>query len=262
MYPVTEGITSNELRSFIKEALEKYAGELRENLPEEMLENENLMNRKDAMIRIHFPRTTEDIDAARRRLEAEELFYLKLAMERMKEKERDDLHGRIMPKGSVETFLKDVPFEPTGAQRKALQEVCDDLASPSAMRRLLQGDVGSGKTLIAFFAAWKAVMNGHQAVLMAPTEILAKQHYEDARTFFKDTVRVGFLTGSLSTSERESTRNAVASGDIDFLIATHAAIEDSVDFFDLAQVTVDEQHRFGVTQRLRLAQKVIRPMCS
>lgn len=255
VYPVTEGITSNELRSFIKEALEKYAGELRENLPEEILGNENLMRRKDAMIRIHFPRMTEDIEAARRRLEAEELFYLKLAMERMKEKERDDLHGRIMPKGSVETFLKDVPFEPTGAQRKALQEVCDDLASPSAMRRLLQGDVGSGKTLIAFFAAWKAVMNGHQAVLMAPTEILAKQHYEDARTFFKDTVRVGILTGSLSTSERESTRKAVASGEIDFLIATHAAIEDSVDFCDLAQVTVDEQHRFGVTQRLRLAQK-------
>lgn len=255
VYPVTEGLTSNELRGFIKEALQKYAGELRENLLEKMLENEKLMNRKDATIRIHFPRTMVDIEEARRRLEAEELFYLKLAMERMKAEEREDLRGRAMSVGDVETFLTLVPFEPTGAQRNALQEVNTDLASPVAMRRLLQGDVGSGKTLIAFFAAWKAVMNRHQAVLMAPTEILARQHYDDAKVFFQDTVHVGILTGSLSASERDATRSAVACGEIDFLIATHAAIEDSVEFCDLAQVTVDEQHRFGVTQRLRLAQK-------
>lgn len=255
VYPVTEGLTSNELRGFVKEALQKYADELRENLPEKMIENEKLMNRKEAMIRIHFPRTMVDIEEARRRLEAEELFYLKLAMERMKAEEREDLSGRAMSAGDVETFLTHVPFEPTGAQRNALQEVSADLASPTAMRRLLQGDVGSGKTLIAFFAAWKAVMNGHQAVLMAPTEILARQHYDDAKAFFQDTVRVGILTGSLSPSERDATRSAVACGEIDFLIATHAAIEDSVEFCDLAQVTVDEQHRFGVTQRLRLAQK-------
>lgn len=255
VYPVTDGLTSNEVRGFVKEALQKYAGELRENLPEKMLENEKLMNRKDAMIRIHFPRTMEDIEEARRRLEAEELFYLKLAMERMKAEEREDLRGRTMPAGDVETFLKHVLFEPTGAQRNALEEVGADLASPNAMRRLLQGDVGSGKTLIAFFAAWKAVMNGYQAVLMVPTEILARQHYEDAREFFKGTVRVGILTGSLSVSERDKVRSAVACGEIDFLIATHAAIENSVEFYDLAQVTVDEQHRFGVTQRLRLTQK-------
>lgn len=255
VYPVTEGLTSNELRGFMKEALKKYAGELRENLPEKMLENEKLMNRKDATIRIHFPRTMKDIEEARRRLEAEELFYLKLAMERMKAEEREDFRGRAMSAGDVETFLTHVPFEPTGAQRNALQEVSADLGSPAAMRRLLQGDVGSGKTLIAFFAAWKAVMNGHQAVLMAPTEILARQHYDDAKAFFQDTVRVGILTGSLGASERDVTRSAVACGEIDFLIATHAAIEDSIEFCDLAQVTVDEQHCFGVTQRLRLAKK-------
>lgn len=254
-YSVTEGLTTTEIRAFIKEACMKYANEVRENLPQAMLQNMGLMSRRNAIIRIHFPRTVEEIDAAKRRLAAEELFYLKLAMENMKNEQRWSHKGRSTTLGGVDEFLKHANFEPTAAQLRVLKEVDEDLKSPLAMRRLLQGDVGSGKTLIAFFVAWKAAKSHHQTVLMAPTEILARQHYEDAVAFFGDELQIGILTGSLSTDERESTREKVLSGTIDFLIATHAAIEDNVRFYDLAEVVVDEQHRFGVTQRLRLAKK-------
>jgi ATP-dependent DNA helicase RecG len=246
--------------------LRELRGHIPETLPAAMLERLTMPSRDTSLQQVHFPDTATSLSqlqsartAAHRRLIFEELFFLELGLEIKRRKAKERAGIAFAPNEQVRAALREVlPFHPTAAQKRALGEIVEDMKQPSPMRRLLQGDVGSGKTIVALQAMLIAIENGYQAALMAPTEILATQHYLSARKLLERATRdyrVTLLTGSLDLHHKRMARGRIAHGEADLIIGTHALIEEKVDFHRLGLVVVDEQHRFGVMQRFRLMKK-------
>ncbi|MDR3266928.1 MAG: ATP-dependent DNA helicase RecG [Tannerella sp.] len=227
-----------------------------ETLPEYLLNHLKMMSLSEAMKNIHFPESAEKLSQAEHRLKFDELFYIQLNILRTASLRRNKLQGLLFPKvGTIfNTFYRDyLPFELTGAQKRVMKEIHADMRSGRQMNRLLQGDVGSGKTLVALMSMLLAIDNGYQASMMAPTEILANQHFATIKEFLGNMeVRVELLTGSTKKIKRNELLPALASGEINILVGTHALIEDTVVFKQLGMAVIDEQHRFGVEQRSRL----------
>ena len=241
-------------------------GHIPETLPATMLDRLGIPSRDTSLQQVHFPDAATPLNQlqsartpAHRRLIFEELFFLELGLEIKRRKARERAGIAFAPNEQVRAALREVlPFHPTTAQKRALAEIVEDMRQPSPMRRLLQGDVGSGKTIVALQAMLIAIENGYQAALMAPTEILATQHYLGARKLLERATRdyrVTLLTGSLDVHHKRAARGRIARGEADLVIGTHALIEEKVDFDKLGLVVVDEQHRFGVMQRFRLMKK-------
>lgn len=254
VYGLTAGINQKTMRSIVRAALDLCYDSMAEIFPQSFLCEHHLENRCDAICGYHFPADFETLQRCRRRLVFEEFLIFRLACGISHSKEV--CFGISMTKGDEADFFRLLPFEPTGAQRKVISEIYRDMASNRMMNRLLEGDVGSGKTVVAAAAIFRCVESKHQAALMAPTEILAEQHYRSLIEIFAHSgIRVGLLTGSMKAAEKRKIGDALHCGEIDVLIGTHALIEGTADFQDLALVIIDEQHRFGVNQRNALFMK-------
>lgn len=255
IYGLTAGISNHLLACLIRQALD-CAVCVPETLPQSIRKAHHLADVEFAIRNIHFPKDEQALDLARRRLTFEELFYLSVGLSFLRQRRDGSGPGCLICICPWNRFQSLLPFTPTDAQRKAMDEVALDMASGRPMNRLIQGDVGSGKTAVAAYAAWLAVGNGYQAALMAPTEVLAEQHYRSLSTLLAPAgIRVGLLTGALTPIEKKKIRKALADGEIDFIIGTHALISGDVAFRRIALIVTDEQHRFGVAQRAALAGK-------
>ena len=254
-------LTSNRLRTFIKRALDKYEREITEFLPPVYLEQYKLPTRKHAIKMLHFPKNQVELKHARRRLVYEELLLFQLKIQLLKKRNRleDESFKQSFSMEEVRQFIERLPFTLTDAQRKSLSEILHDMDSPIQMNRLLQGDVGSGKTAVASICLYATVSADNQGALMVPTEILAEQHYESLREFFKDDIRLGLLTSSVKGKKRAQILEQIKNNDIDVVIGTHSLIQDEVVFNKLGLVIIDEQHRFGVEQRKALREKGLHP---
>lgn len=255
VYAATEGLTQKQLRQMMTYALAQTVDELEENLPQRIREEYRLIGRRAAFQRIHFPKQEEELRAARRRLAFEELYLIQCGLLALKKRTAEEQEGIAHAANGelVARVLAALPFALTDDQGKVWAEIARDMESPLPMRRLVQGDVGSGKTAIALLALVKTVENGCQGALMAPTEILAHQHYDTLRELLAPLgVRVGFLSGRLTKKERTAEAAALAAHEIDIAVGTHALIQDGVSFDSLGLVVTDEQHRFGVAQRAAL----------
>ncbi|MBN2365853.1 MAG: ATP-dependent DNA helicase RecG [Calditrichaeota bacterium] len=254
----SRGLSSRGFRRIIYNALDKYGDAVSENLPEMLLNLYRLRERPEAIRKIHFPEKMSDIHESLRRLKYEELFYLEILMALRHFQHRSPVKGITM-KTSGETIrkvLNKVTYELTGAQRRVLREIYDDLRSGHPMNRLLQGDVGSGKTVVALISALIAIENSYQVALMAPTEILAEQHYLNIRELLSGTgIEPRILTGSLKSQTKKELHSALKEGDLSLVIGTHALVQEAVEFRKLGLVIIDEQHRFGVLQRGELIAK-------
>ncbi|MDE6629301.1 MAG: ATP-dependent DNA helicase RecG [Muribaculaceae bacterium] len=263
VYPLTEklrncGVTSRTIFTWVQNALAS-VGTLPETLPEDVTARYRLMDRDRAMRCVHNPSDPRELAKARERLKFEELFYIQLNMQRFARQRKAQSRGFPFPcigRYFNEFYSHMLPFPLTEAQKRVLKEIRADLGSGRQMNRLLQGDVGSGKTIVALMTMLMALDNGRQAAIMAPTEILATQHYETMRSLAAPLgVNVRFLTGSTRKKERDVILAGVADGSVHITVGTHALIEDSVKFANLGLVIIDEQHRFGVMQRARLWEK-------
>ena len=258
VYPQTEGLSSTVIAKCIRQLL-PHAELLPDPLPEEMLKKYRLLSKADAVRTIHCPATEEEAFAARRRLIYEELLVLQLGIGRMKNRGSAST-GAPMQRLDPAPFWASLPFSPTGAQRRAVDEILTDLSGSASMNRLLQGDVGSGKTLVAAAAIWACIRSGYQAALLAPTEILAAQHAENLnRMLAPFGMRVALLTGGMKAAARRTTLAAIRSDEADLVVGTHAILSEGVEFARLGLAVVDEQHRFGVRQRGMLAEKAANP---
>lgn len=256
-YPLTAGLTNNVVIANMKTALSLV--KRAETLPEELLERFSLLGADEAVRKIHFPKTREEYQAARKRLVFEELLTLKLGLSQLKSRGRT-LSGAVMADADMNRFYASLPFTPTNAQLNAVSDCIADMKRLYPMNRLIQGDVGSGKTMVAAAAAYFARCNGFTTLVMAPTEVLARQHYDTFKGFLKPLgVTIGLLSGSMTAAEKKKIRAAAENGEIEVLIGTHALIQRSVEIKRLGLVIVDEQHRFGVGQRSELAEKGAAP---
>lgn len=261
VYHTTSGLNIKSLSSYINNALLKYGNEITDYIPTKYMDLYNFSNKKTALNIVHNPPSFEKLKEATIRLKYEELFqfmfkinYLKLDHE--KHQEGIKREGNFK---DVEKLIKSLPFELTSDQNNALKEVIDDMNSSKRMNRLLQGDVGSGKTIVAILAMYYNSLCGYQSALMAPTEILATQHYNNIKELLKDTgVRVELLTGSVNKKEKKLIYDDLKNGNVDIIIGTHALIQDEVEYANLGLVVTDEQHRFGVNQRANLKNKGIK----
>ena len=258
VYPQTEGLTSNAIAKCVRQLL-PHAELLPDPLPPEMLAKYRLLSKADAVRAIHCPATEEQAYAARRRLIYEELLVLQLGIGRMKNR-GVAATGAPMQLADPSPFWASLPFSPTGAQRRAVSEILADMAGETSMNRLLQGDVGSGKTLVAAAAIWACIRAGYQAALLAPTEILATQHAEGLnRMLAPFGMRVALLTGGMKAAARRTTLAAIRNDEADLVVGTHAILSEGVEFARLGLAVIDEQHRFGVRQRGMLAEKAANP---
>ncbi len=264
VYPSTEkltkrGITNRVMRQLMQHLFEDVGNAFYENLPESVISSLNLISKAEALINIHFPKDQNTLSKAVLRLKFEELFYIQLQLVRKNILHRQKIKGFTFDKvGEIFTnfYNHHLPFPLTNAQKRVLKEIRNDLGSNAQMNRLLQGDVGSGKTIVALMTMLLAIDNGFQACLMAPTEILANQHYQGISDLLKNTsVKVALLTGSSKTSERREIDQQLQNGELSILIGTHAILEDKVIFNNLGLAIIDEQHRFGVAQRSKLWHK-------
>lgn len=257
IYPLTAGINQRLMRNLIQEAVRNFADNVPETLPAYLLERYQLMPLGPSLRAIHMPAGWERLAAARRRFIWEELFILQLGI--MLQGERRAMLPGINHRGPaqlVDAFLQNLPFALTRAQQKVLEEIWRDMESPRPMSRLIQGDVGSGKTVVAAGALVKAAASGHQGVMMAPTEILAQQHYQTLKSLLGPLgLRVACLTGGTGLKEKEKILQAAENGEVDLLVGTQALIQERVAFKRLGLTIADEQHRFGVRQRASLKQK-------
>ena len=258
VYPQTEGLTSSAIAKCVRQLL-PHAELLPDPLPPEMLKKYRLLSKADAVRAIHCPATEEEAFAARRRLIYEELLVLQLGIGRMKNHGAAST-GAPMKKADASPFWESLPFSPTGAQRRAVEEILTDMSGETSMNRLLQGDVGSGKTLVAAAAIWACIQAGYQAALLAPTEILASQHAENLNRLLSPFgMRVALLTGGMKAAARRTTLAAIRDDEADLIVGTHAILSEGVEFARLGLAVVDEQHRFGVRQRGLLAEKAANP---
>ena len=255
VYPLTAGITNHLMASLTRQVLPCAAG-LPETLPQSVRQAHALAARTYAVENIHFPADEKALALARRRLIFEELFYLSVGLGVLKGRRAQADRACPFPPRPRAEFDALLPFAPTGAQSRVMDQIAADLASGRPMNRLVQGDVGSGKTAVAAYACWLCAGAGYQSALMAPTEVLAEQHYRSLSALLSPAgVRVGLLTGSLPAAEKKRVRQALAAGEIDLAVGTHALISQGVAFRKLALIVADEQHRFGVAQRSALAGK-------
>ena len=258
VYPQTEGLSSTAIAKCVRQLL-PHAELLPDPLPEEMRRKYRLLSKADAVRAIHCPATEDDAYAARRRLIYEELLVLQLGIGRMKNRGAAAT-GAPMQQADPVPFWQSLPFSPTGAQRRAVDEILADMAGETSMNRLLQGDVGSGKTLVAAAAIWACIRAGYQAALLAPTEILAAQHAESLnRLLAPFGMRVALLTGGMRAAARRTTLAAIRNDEADLIVGTHAILSEGVEFARLGLAVIDEQHRFGVRQRGMLAEKAANP---
>lgn len=261
IYPATTKLSQKVIRSLIETCLEEVLPQIEDHLPLAIRQQYDLITKQEALRGIHFPKDSTHFFAARKRLVFEELFMLQLSLYQLKADFAKKLLGvahRVTPE--LKAFLGKLPFELTGAQKRVVREIVHDMKSTYAMNRLVQGDVGSGKTVVAAIALFLAVKDGYQGALMAPTEVLVVQHY----MFIKEImapfgIRVGLLTGSTTAKQKRELLAALAAEEMDIIVGTHALIEDNVAIPRLGLVITDEQHRFGVRQRLKLAEKGMLP---
>ncbi len=259
IYPQTEGLTSRMIETNVRQVLAMLSKTPPPDcLPEDLREQMQLCDQLTAWQDVHFPPNDAALATARRRLVFEELFLLQIGLLRMKSRARGETGAQIKEDYSRD-YVARLPFTLTGAQCRAIADCVADVQSARPMSRLVQGDVGSGKTAVAAGVAYTVIRNGWQVAMMAPTEILAEQHAETLTRLLGDTVRVGLLTGSVPSAARKKLLEALAAGEIDFLVGTHALISERVHFARLGLVITDEQHRFGVGQRAALAAKGINP---
>lgn len=250
IYPQTLGLNSRALEKLVRQALDNTV--IDDPLPEKLRNDYCLMSLKQALENIHFPANEDYMSEARRRLIFEELIFLQLGLLRLKSK-NSRTTACVMPRDYIADFYKALPFELTNAQKRAIAQSVEDMAKAVPMNRLLQGDVGSGKTAVAAALVYNAAKNGFQSALMAPTEVLAQQHYETFCNFFKDTgINVTLLTGSTPAAAKKKIKSRIAQGEVSLVVGTHALIQKDVEFKSLGFVVTDEQHRFGVNQRSAL----------
>lgn len=255
IYPQTHGLNSKMIEKLVKTALTQCKDELVDPIPLWLREKYCLMKLPDALWNIHFPQNPDYLEEARRRLIFEELLILQLGLEKMRSQTKKNA-GAVIERDFSDEYFSLLPFSPTGAQRRAVKEAMRDMMSGRQMNRLLQGDVGSGKTAVAAALVYSAAKNSMQSALMAPTEVLAEQHYKTFLKLFEGCgIKVELLTGSDTAAQKRRKKEALRAGDIDLLIGTHAIIQSDVEFKSLALVITDEQHRFGVEQRNALGEK-------
>ena len=255
IYPLTAGLSQKVVMNAVRSGLDLCADELPDVLPDSIVRLYELCRARYAYENIHFPPDFKELEIARRRLIFEELFVLATAMKLMRGK-RVEKTGRSLVLPDFNEFYKAFPFKPTDAQIRSINEAAGDMASNRPMSRLIQGDVGSGKTLVAAACCWMTWRSGFQSAFMAPTEILAKQHYQSLTALLEPLgMSIGLLTGSITVKGKRETNEKLQRGEIDLIVGTHALISESVSFKDLALVITDEQHRFGVNQRSLLTEK-------
>jgi ATP-dependent DNA helicase RecG len=263
VYPISEKlrsrhIDSKQIAKLQMELLRLAEPHIRETLPEFVIKSKHFLSKKHALKNIHFPQSQELLSAAQQRLKFEELFYIQLRLIKMKLVRQDKFKGQIFKDTNILTrFYKEhLPFELTEAQKRVIREIYADLKSGKQMNRLLQGDVGSGKTIVAFICMLLVIGGEAQATLMAPTEILAQQHYANLKKYAdRMNIPIALLTGSVKKSQRKPIHEKLQSGELKILIGTHALLEEEVKFHKLGLAIIDEQHRFGVAQRSKLWQK-------
>lgn len=257
IYSSTYSLSQNTIRKIIENGLEMVDGNLEENMPEYILDNYNLLGINEATKKVHFPESFEEFKEARKRLVFEELLTMQVALLGLKNKYSRDIKGIEFAKEyKFSDIINDLPFNLTNAQIRVLQEIENDMEKDKSMNRLLQGDVGSGKTIVSIIAAYKAVKSGYQAAIMAPTSILASQHLESFTEILeKYNIRCELLISSITKKKKEEILEKLKNSEIDVLIGTHAILEDNVIFKNLGLVVTDEQHRFGVRQRSKIASK-------
>nr|WP_254110849.1 ATP-dependent DNA helicase RecG [Bacillus pumilus] len=258
VYSVKENVTVKMMRRFVKQALTLYVDKAEDPLPKQLVSTYKLMSYQEALKTIHLPETRDSLKQARRRFVYEEFLIFQLKMQAIRKKEREKTSGIQHPfsKDAVFEFVHSLPFPLTKAQSRVLDEIMSDMASPYRMNRLLQGDVGSGKTAVAAIALYAAHLSGYQGALMVPTEILAEQHADSLYQLFeKWGLNIALLTSSVKGKRRRELLERLKEGEIDILVGTHALIQDEVEFQQLGLVITDEQHRFGVEQRKKLRSK-------
>jgi ATP-dependent DNA helicase RecG len=280
VHPAGEGVSTGVIRRLAYDALRRVHG-IPDPLPEQIRTSESVQPLDRAIAEIHFPEDLHAAERARHRLKFDELFFLELGVALRKHRVESETQGiaHDLSGELANRFVKELPFEPTLAQRRVMEEIAKDMAAGSPMNRLLQGDVGSGKTVVALYAAMIAVQSGHQAAVMAPTEVLAGQHLLSVERFLaplgghrlgeggpqgsllssEDGPTFASLTAAVTGKERERILDAVSSGDVDVLVGTHALVQERVDFRDLSLAVIDEQHRFGLHQRIALKKKGVSP---
>lgn len=263
IYPLSENLSIKTLRRAIFNAIEMYKSSIPTILPEYLVTKYDLLEKKDAVEQIHFPTSLEMLEKARFSLVFEELFIIQLKLARLREENRTNNNAiplKIKAKGLVRQFIKNLPFELTNAQNRAIEDILKDLNSVEPMQRLLQGDVGSGKTVVATIMLLAAIENNYQGVIMAPTEILAQQHYNNLVQWLTPMgLGVGLFLGSNSKKIRTKIEMDLKNGQTHIAVGTHALIQDNVDFNNLGAIVIDEQHRFGVKQRTLLKNKAQSP---
>ena len=257
IYPLTYRLSQNTLRHIIEEGLKQAKDKIAETLPEYILEEYKLMKLKNAMQSIHFPKELKDFGEARNRLAFEELLTMQLLLLNLKNKYKNTEKGiKFDSKVKMSDVINDLPFKLTKAQTRVLEEIDSDMESDKAMNRLLQGDVGSGKTIVSIIAAYKAVKSGYQMAMMAPTSILASQHLENFKNVLeKYDIKCELLLGNTTKKKKEDILSRLKNGEIDIIIGTHSLLEENVIFKNLGLVVTDEQHRFGVRQRSTIVSK-------
>ena len=256
VYALTAGLGQKELRTWEKTLISQLPDEMEDYLPKEIVERNNLCSLKYAFSNVHFPSDKQPLLQGKYRLIFDELMALQTGMLMARYNTVDNKNGIVISNSAETEYMEKLPYELTGAQKRVVGEISEDMKSGKVMNRLIQGDVGSGKTVVAEIALYKAVKAGYQGVMMAPTEILAKQHFEGLSKDFEGFgIRVGLLTGSQTASQKREVLQMLESGEIQILVGTHAIIQPDVRFADLGIVITDEQHRFGVKQRTALREK-------
>lgn len=262
VYHCTSGLTNKNMSTYINMALLMYGKEVRDYIPQYIQEKYNFVNKKTALNIIHNPSTADKLKEVTIRLKYEELFEFMFKINYLKQQNKKEKNGlvRVIDRDKLNKFIEKIPFKLTNDQNIAIEEILSDLESPTRMNRLLQGDVGSGKTIVSFIGMYANYLCGYQSALMAPTEILATQHYNNLVHFLKGTkVKVALLTGSTSKKEKNEIYKGLSDGTINMVIGTHALIQDEVEYNNLGLVITDEQHRFGVHQRANLQNKGVKP---
>ncbi|MFR7590775.1 MAG: ATP-dependent DNA helicase RecG [Longibaculum sp.] len=257
VYSIKEGLTQKSFQQYIKKAYQILKDDIITYVPEKYIMKHHLIHKTMAIWNIHFPETQEDIKQALRYLKYEEFLKFQLTMQFIKQQRSLEVGtAKLFDVQKFQDFLLSLPYRLTSDQEKSVKEIVSDLRSPQMMYRFLQGDVGSGKTVVSAIALYASYLAGYQGALMAPTEILANQHYQTLCQFFKETdVKIALLTGSLSIKDKEKLYEKIKNGDIDIVVGTHALFQKKVDYHNLGFVITDEQHRFGVEQRKALKNK-------
>lgn len=257
VYSLKEGIQQRTMRAIVQRVFETVENEIHDDIPEEFIRKYRLLRKRDALYRIHFPSSSKDVDLAVRTLKYEEFlqFFTSVIYMRNKDNDQGNKPVRIFDTEKIKEKLKQLPFTFTKDQLQALNDILKDLSSPKPMYRLVQGDVGCGKTAVAVFALYAAVLAGYQAALLAPTEILARQHLQSLKDMLGEDIRAGLLYSGLNKDEKNDMLKKMADGTIDIVVGTHALLQENVTFASLGLVVTDEQQRFGVEQRRSLVKK-------